>query len=226
MACTNWNADFTSSSFTHFADNTIGTPSNISDDNTGTYVQNFTYCAIDMGSSNEKFAVRMRLHLLNSPAKTNFIGATFQGSNNSTDGTDGSWTTFVTFDSSNLGTPSYPDWGNYIEFTNNTLYRWYRINGTPANNNTLATEWEIFECSFIGEFTGDVIEQGNPIERTIYLHRRDTGVLMNTTTSSGGSYTLTTTHSGAHYIVCLDDDAGESFNDLILGNMIPTTVSG
>jgi len=79
---------------------------------------------------------------------------------------------------------------------------------------------------FTGQFTGIVLEQGVGVTRTIYLHRRSTGELVDTTTSSGigGAYTLTTSFSGAHYIVCLDDDAGESYNDLILGNMIPITV--
>jgi hypothetical protein len=48
---------------------------------------------------------------------------------------------------------------------------------------------------------------------------------MDTTTSSGnGYYYLETTYSGSHYIVCLDDFAGEDYNDLIIGDVCPTEV--
>ncbi len=99
--------------------------------------------------------------------------------------------------------------------------------GQSSFTYTVPTGFTAGLSDFTGQFTGDVLEQSNPVVRTIYLHRRDTGVLVDTTTSSGnGAYTLTTTYSGAHYIVCLDDSAGESYNDLIVGNVIPTTVSG
>lgn len=99
--------------------------------------------------------------------------------------------------------------------------------GATAFSYAIPAGFESGLSDFTGQFTGTVLEQNAGVSRTIYLHRRDTGVLIDTITSSGnGSYTLSTTHSGAHYIVCLDDDPGESYNDLILGNMIPTTVSG
>lgn len=85
----------------------------------------------------------------------------------------------------------------------------------------------LYISTFSGQFTGTVEEQGSPAQRSLYLYRRDTGAYVDTTTSSGdGSYTLSTTHSGTHFIVCLDDAAGDDFNDLIIGNVIPTTVSG
>lgn len=84
--------------------------------------------------------------------------------------------------------------------------------------------------SFIGYdgyFDGYVYEQGSPVQRILYLHNRDNGELVDTTTSSGnGYYYLTTTYSGSHYIVCLDDESGANYNDLIIGNIIPTTISG
>jgi len=81
--------------------------------------------------------------------------------------------------------------------------------------------------SYTGYFSGYVYELGNPVQRTVYLHNRSTGELLDTTTSSGnGYYYLETTYSGAHYIVCLDDAAGEDYNDLIIGNVYPTTISG
>lgn len=76
-------------------------------------------------------------------------------------------------------------------------------------------------------FSGYVYEQGSPVARTLYLHNRDGGDLMDTTTSSGnGYYYLETIVSGSHYIVCLDDSAGEDYNDLIIGDIYPTNVFG
>jgi hypothetical protein len=79
--------------------------------------------------------------------------------------------------------------------------------------------------NFVGYFTGYVYEQGSPVSRKLYLHYRDDGSLMDTTTSSGnGYYYLETTYSGSHYIVCLDNAAGEDYNDLIIGNVFPEGV--
>lgn len=76
-------------------------------------------------------------------------------------------------------------------------------------------------------FSGYVFEQNNPVSRKIYLHDRSTATLVDTTTSSGnGYYYLETISSGSHYIVCLDDDAGIEYNDLIIGSAFPTAVSG
>jgi hypothetical protein len=76
--------------------------------------------------------------------------------------------------------------------------------------------------------SGYVKENIIPINRQIYLHNRDTGALVTSTTSSGGDgyFYMETTYSGAHYVVCLDDLAGENYNDLIYGNIYPTTISG
>ena len=76
-------------------------------------------------------------------------------------------------------------------------------------------------------FSGYVFEGENPVSRTLYLHDRSNGSLINTTTSSGnGYYYVETIFPSAHYIVCLDNEVGEDFNDMILGNMFPITVSG
>lgn len=75
-------------------------------------------------------------------------------------------------------------------------------------------------------FSGYTFEQNNPVSRKLYLHNRTTGELITTTTSSGnGYYYLETTSSGSHYIVCLDDEAGEEYNDLIIGSAIPTEIT-
>ena len=74
-------------------------------------------------------------------------------------------------------------------------------------------------------FAGTVDEADAPIARVIRAHRADTGELVGTTTSSGtGTFDVTTTYSGVHYVVCLDDSAGEDYNDLIYGNVIPDTI--
>jgi hypothetical protein len=81
--------------------------------------------------------------------------------------------------------------------------------------------------AYAGYFTGHVYEEGVAVSRTVHLNERSTGALMNSTTSSGdGYYYMTTTYSGTHYLVCLDNDAGIEYNDLIIGNVVPTTLSG
>ena len=105
------------------------------------------------------------------------------------------------------------------------------INAATANFGATSFSYSIpagfLPLEYNGYFSGYVYEQSSPIVRTLYLHNRTGGELMNTTTSSGnGYYYLTTTYSGSHYIVCLDDAAGSSYNDLIIGNVTPTTVSG
>ena len=76
--------------------------------------------------------------------------------------------------------------------------------------------------------SGYVTENTTPVNRQIYLHNRDTGELVEETTSSGvgGYFYMETTYSGAHYVVCIDDAAGLDYNDLIYGRIYPTTVSG
>ena len=76
--------------------------------------------------------------------------------------------------------------------------------------------------------SGYVKEGITPINRQIYAHNRDTGALVCSTTSSGvgGYFYCETTYSGAHYVVCLDDEFGASYNDLIYGNIYPVITSG
>jgi hypothetical protein len=76
--------------------------------------------------------------------------------------------------------------------------------------------------------SGYVKENTLSINRKIYLHNRDTGELITSTTSSGagGYFYCETTYSGSHYVVCLDDAIGVSYNDLIYGDIYPATTSG
>jgi hypothetical protein len=74
-------------------------------------------------------------------------------------------------------------------------------------------------------FSGYVLEEGSPVSRKVCLHNRDDGNLITITTSSGnGYYYMETSSSGSHYIVCLDDDAGVEYNDLIIGSAVPTEI--
>jgi len=78
-------------------------------------------------------------------------------------------------------------------------------------------------------FDGTVTEQGLPAPgRVVRAYRKDTGYMVDETTSASGTgyFYLETTYSGTHDIVCLDDVGGYSYNDLIYGDVIPTTISG
>jgi len=89
----------------------------------------------------------------------------------------------------------------------------------PAYSNTYYIE----ELEPMGYFDGYVMEESSPVQRTLNLHRRDTGEKVNTTTSNpAGYYYMDTTLSGMHYIVCLDAPADPLYNDLIIGSAYPT----
>jgi hypothetical protein len=76
-------------------------------------------------------------------------------------------------------------------------------------------------------FSGHIYELQEPVSRKLFLYDRVGGGLITTTTSSGdGYYYMETSSSGSHNIVCLDDEVGVNYNDLISGNVFPATVSG
>ena len=72
-------------------------------------------------------------------------------------------------------------------------------------------------------YYGYITEDESPVSRTVRLYYRDTGVLMSDTTSNAdtGYYYLTTSISGEHFIVTIDDDAGKDYNALILDRLLP-----
>ena len=76
-------------------------------------------------------------------------------------------------------------------------------------------------------FSGYVFDDSIPASGiVINAHNRVTGALVTTTTSSGnGYYYMETASSGSHYLVCLDDVAGEDYNDLIIGSAFPTEIT-
>ena len=70
---------------------------------------------------------------------------------------------------------------------------------------------------------GYVTEDGAPISRMVRLYCRDTGELMDTTTSSGndGYYYLTTNVDEEHFIIAFDDVGDKDYNALILDRLLP-----
>jgi hypothetical protein len=60
------------------------------------------------------------------------------------------------------------------------------------------------------------------------MYRADTGEIVDETTSASGTgyFKLETTYSGAHYVVCLDDEGLPDYNDLIYGRIYPAVIEG
>ncbi len=75
----------------------------------------------------------------------------------------------------------------------------------------------------IYQINGYVKELGKPAERMVYLYDRASGELVDKNISNSlGYYTLNTTTSGTHNIVCLDASSAPDFNDLIISKVTPT----
>jgi len=133
---------------THYANNVYGSPANLIDGNLSTYCQNMSYLAIDLGSTGATVVTKIQVAVHSALADFTFVDAspTFQGSNDSTNGGNGLWTTLITIDATLQGVPdSYPGFGNEITIDNSTSYRWYRLNGLTKTNNTVLNEWKLWE---------------------------------------------------------------------------------
>jgi hypothetical protein len=101
---------------------------------------------------------------------------------------------------------------------------WIKASYHMAMNTALTfDEYEIAPSYY---YQGYVKEKGTAVQRTVRLYLRDTGELMDETTSASGNgyYYLTTTVSGDHFIVAFDDDAGDEYNALILDRLDPTGI--
>jgi hypothetical protein len=132
-------------SYTHYANNQYGASANLKDNSLTTYCQSMTYCAVNCTTSQSVSSIKIAVH--NSTARGNLCSGSvkFQGSNNSTNGVDGTWTDLVTITSTNYGTPaSYPGYGNEISISSPGYYTWYRISGLAQNTSTVINEWQFF----------------------------------------------------------------------------------
>ena len=121
----------------------------------------------------------------------------------------------------------------YISFTKTEI----TTSGTKVQADRLASNVSSSTFAYVVEFPeynkyyfeGTVTEQGAPAPgRIVRAYRKDNGYLVDETTSASGTgyFYLETTYSGTHDVVCLDDAAGYDYNDLIYGDVIPTTISG
>ena len=72
-------------------------------------------------------------------------------------------------------------------------------------------------------YHGYVKEKGTYVGRKVYLYKRNTGTLVDNCMSNvnTGYYMLETSVSGEHFIVVLDDDAGDTYNALIEDRLYP-----
>lgn len=98
-------------------------------------------------------------------------------------------------------------------------YSWYVTTTSSGSEDT--SQVYTFSNKFLYE--GYVTENSTPVNRQVRLYYRDTGELIDDTTSSGvgGYFRLETTYNESHYAVCLDDEGGVDYNDLIYGNVYP-----
>lgn len=85
----------------------------------------------------------------------------------------------------------------------------------------IGEEWVYAPNQITYYFDGHVKVRTQLVDRQLFLHRRDTGMLVGSDISENGYYYIKTTYSGTHYLVCLDDPLGEVFNDLVRGSILP-----
>lgn len=133
------------------------------------------------------------------------------------DATFGEWANWHTMVSGNIDARQYLRIEIHSKWNSGSALNWVAIK-----------EIRFYIDTFEGYFSGDVYELENTISGAqIYVYRRDTGEYIGSTTSSGdGSFYVETSYSGSHFLVCLDPAGGQSYNDLIYGEMYPITISG
>ena len=107
----------------------------------------------------------------------------------------------------------------YLSTPSGVDYTWYVVATSSGSEETSSTY--TFSNRFL--YDGYITENDNPVNRTVRLYYRDTGELIDSTTSSGvsGYYNLSTTTNDEHFIVAFDDEAGEDYNALILDRLLP-----
>jgi hypothetical protein len=96
-----------------------------------------------------------------------------------------------------------------------------------AQTDNLLTWGEVEFVGYSGYFSGYVYEGVSTTisGATIYMYESDTGEYLGSTTSSGdGGFYIETIYSGSHFLVCQDPEGGETYNDLIYGQMFPVEI--
>jgi len=132
----------------HYANNQYGSPANMADDVLSTYCQRMTYIAVDLGSAAKIIHLRVAIHNALALNQVKADEPFFQGSNNSTNGSDGTWTDIVQLTSDLWFIPgSYPGFALDENFANENSYQWYKISGLYNGNHTVLNEWEMFEAT-------------------------------------------------------------------------------
>lgn len=117
----------------------------------------------------------------------------------------------------NSGSPAASN--TYLSTPSGIDYNWYVITTSSGNEGTSQTY--TFSNRFLYE--GYVTEEDTPVNRTVRLYYRNTGELIDSTTSSGGDgyYMLGAVTNDEHFIVTFDDEAGKDYNALILDRLLP-----
>jgi len=107
----------------------------------------------------------------------------------------------------------------YLPTPSGVDYNWYVVATSSGGEDN--SETYTFSNRFLYE--GYVTENSDPVSRTVRLYYRDTGELIDSTTSSGsnGYYSFDALVNDEHFIVAFDDEAGEDYNSLILDRLLP-----
>jgi len=146
-----YGADVTSTSYTHFkspGDDASSTGlagmSDNTDSNFGWHIHKPypLYAGLDFGSANKKTITKLRLQSHGNPLRD----FAFQGSQDSTTGTDGTWTTLYTGTQTERGERV---WQEHI-ISNTNAYRWYRIRVDTdyiGQTGFAMYEWEMLESA-------------------------------------------------------------------------------
>ena len=131
---------------------------------------------------------------------------------------------YDTYDDSQIsstvyGTQSGQPAGVIMSTPSGIAYSWYVTAVSSGVEDTSSTY--TFSNRFL--YDGYVTQESVPVDRVVRLYHRDTGELVDSTTSSGvgGYYYLSTTISEEHFIVVFDDDLGDNYNALILDKLLP-----
>jgi len=151
----NATTDITSTSLTHYTDSG-STATNISDNNNATFVQTMTYIAVALGRSAKVWKLRLNFNGTQGWADA-MNGRKFQGSNDSTNGTNGTWTDLVTLAS--LGA----NWTDFV-LASPDYYTMYRLTGGGTGSD-IYCEWELYEVE--GEGTYNILRA--PLQRIDHL---------------------------------------------------------